>query len=254
LLLVTMLLGASFLSACRSDDARDEVEMHVRGVMIDPAARAPVVMLEDRTSGAELPIWMGAAEARAIAMQLEGVESPRPMTHDLIKSLLDRTGVRFERVVIHALHEGTYFARIFLTARGDDLEIDSRPSDAIALAVRFEKPVFVARSLLRTGGAAASAPPGEEALTVAGITVQALSRELAEHFDIVPGGGVLVSAVAAEAAGDLQPGDVILTVDDEAVRDPVDFAALVSDAVETMDLSVQRGARRIHVALDPVDE
>jgi hypothetical protein len=227
--------------------------MHVRGVMIDPASHAPVVVLEDRASGAELPIWVGPAEARAIAMRMEGVEVPRPMTHDLMKTMIDQTGVRFDRVFIHTMDKGTYYARIFLTADGDTVEIDSRPSDAIALAVRFEKPIFVARDLLERSGSAAFGPRGTDALTVEGVTVQALSEDLAEHFAIRSGGGVLVSAVADEAGGGLRPGDVVLEVEGNAVRSPAEFATMMRDSAGKLDLAVQRHGTQIHVAFVPME-
>jgi uncharacterized protein len=248
-----LLVAASFLSGCHSAGDNGEVEVHVRGVMIDAASHSPVVVLEDRAGGAELPIWVGPAEARAIVMRLEGVEAPRPMTHDLMKNMLDQTGVRFDRVSIHALDEGTYYARIFLTAEGDSVEIDSRPSDAIALAVRFDKPIFVARDLLERPASVVSGPRGADVLTVEGVTVQALSEELAEHFAIRPGGGVLVSAVADQTGGGLHPGDVVLEVEGKAVRSPAEFASMVHDASGKLDLFVQRHGTQVHIAFAPMD-
>jgi uncharacterized protein len=248
LVAAVFLVAASSLPGCHTQDENREVEVHVRGVMIDSASHAPVVVLEDRASGAELPIWVGPSEARAIAMRLEGVEAPRPMTHDLMKNMLDQTGVRFDRVFIHTLDAGTYYARILLTAEGDSVEIDSRPSDAIALAVRFDKPIFVARDLLGRPASVAAGPRGTDALTVEGVTVQALSKDLAEHFAIPPGGGVLVSAVTDETGGGLHPGDVVLEVDGKAVRSPAEFAAMIHGSSGNPDLSVQRRGTQIHVA------
>jgi uncharacterized protein len=248
-----LLVAASSLSGCHSADENREVEVHVRGVMIDPASRSPVVVLEDRVGGAELQIWVGPVEAGAIAMRLEGVEAPRPMTHDLMKNMLDQTGVRFNRVFIHALDEDTYYARIFLTAEGDSVEIDSRPSDAIALAVRFEKPIFVARDLLARPASVVSGPRGADALIVEGVTVQALSEDLAEHFAIRPGGGVLVSAVADEAGGGLHPGDVVIEVAGKPVHSPAEFASMMRDSAGKLDLSVRRHGAQIHVAFVPME-
>lgn len=234
---------------CRPTDPASEVELRVREVMIDPASRAPVILLEDRISGKELPIWIGAMEAQAIAMHLEGVKPLRPLTHDLIKNILDGAGVRFERVLIHSLKEGTYYARIFLIVGGDRLEIDSRPSDAIALAVRFERPIFVSRQVLDEASTTALGSPGNESLTVGGLTVQTLSAELAEHFDLQPGAGVLVSAVAPGTSEELQPGDVILEVEGEAVASPNEFAAALRASSGKVDLAVQRHGERIHVTV-----
>jgi uncharacterized protein len=249
--LALLLVSVLCLPGCRSAGETSEVEVYVRGVTIDPASHSPVVVLEDRASGAQLPIWVGPTEARAILMRLEGVEAPRPMTHDLIKTMLDQTGVQFDRILIHALDGGTYYARIFLTADGGTVEIDSRPSDAIALAVRFDKPIFVTRALLQSEEVTAHGPPGSDALTVADVTVQALSSDLAEHFAIGPGHGVLVSAVGDQAGGDLQPGDVILAAGGEAVHSPAEFASMIHDASGKLDLFVQRRGTQVHVAFVP---
>lgn len=133
------------LASCRRSSVPKEVEMKVSRVVVDATAHAPVVLLEDSEQTITLPIWIGVSEAQAIAMEMEGVRSARPMTHDLVKQLLERLEVEFERAVITELREGTYYARIHLVHRGDALDMDSRPSDAIALAVRFRKPIFVAR-------------------------------------------------------------------------------------------------------------
>ena len=142
-----VLIAAATFSACHSKE-KTEIEVEVRSVGFDNASHAPVVVLQDHDRKVALPIWIGPAEAQSIAMQMEGVNPPRPLTHDLIKSILDQSGVEFERAVIQDLKESTYYARICLRAGGHDLEIDSRPSDAIALAIRFHKPIFVATGLL----------------------------------------------------------------------------------------------------------
>jgi len=247
--LIALWLIANLLPACRSREENSDLEMQVRGVLIDPVARSPVVMLENPDNGKKMPIWIGAAEATSIAMQLEGIKSPRPMTHDLVKNMLEQTGISFDRVLIHTMEEGTYYARIVLSAGDEPVEIDSRPSDAIALALRFQRPIFVARSLLDQQTSPASAG-GEEVLTIAGVTVQALSEELAQHFDMDPGSGVLVSAVSDNGAGDLQPGDVIVEVNSQAVRDPGEFAALVQAAEGEIELSVDRAGRALQVMFD----
>jgi len=241
------------LGACQSTREDDEVEMRVSGVLIDPVSHIPVVVLENRASGIELPIWIGPTEARAIAMHLEGIESARPLTHDLLKNIIDAAHIELDHVLIHSLRDGTYHARIFLTAREDRLEIDSRPSDAIALAVRCEKPIFVVRSLLtQAPGGAGPAAGGAETLTIEGLTIQAVSEQLAEYFEITPGKGVLVSAVTDDAPADLMPGDVILEIDGKVVRDPLEFATMVRDSDRQMELSVQRHGVLVHVAFGPV--
>ncbi len=124
--------------------------VEVAGIGMDPDTQAPIVLLRDPESGKVMPIWIGIAEAEAIARSLHGVEVPRPMTHDLLASMAQSLGARVEEVVIHEAREGTYFAvvRLLTNARGRRVELDSRPSDGMALALRTGAPIRVARSLL----------------------------------------------------------------------------------------------------------
>ncbi len=125
------------------------VEMRLRGLIIDPNSDAPVVILREEEGALYLPIWIGVFEANAIALALESIQPPRPMTHDLMRTLLESFGVALERVEIHSLLEGTYHARLLLKAgEGRSIEVDSRPSDAMALAVRTGAPIWAARSVL----------------------------------------------------------------------------------------------------------
>ena len=126
-----------------------EIEMFVAGLVLDPASNAPIVILKDPNSEACLPIWIGLGEATAIASALKQVHLPRPMTHDLLKNVIDEVGGSVVRIVINALQEGTFFAVIELKV-GDALKpIDARPSDAIALAVRVSVPIYVRSDVLK---------------------------------------------------------------------------------------------------------
>jgi len=119
------------------------VEMFIKGLMIDPATNMPIVILRDELGERTLPIWVGPVEANAIAMQVENVAPPRPMTHDLVRGILTDLGASLTRVIISDLREGTYYAYLQLK-RGDDvLFVDARPSDALALSLRSGAPVFV---------------------------------------------------------------------------------------------------------------
>lgn len=118
------------------------VHMKVRGVALDQQMN-PVVLLVDQTETLALPIWIGQAEATAIAMELQSVKPPRPMTHDLIRSVLKQLSVAILRVVVTEVKDATYFAEIHLATNGTPMIVDSRPSDAIALALRSEAPIFV---------------------------------------------------------------------------------------------------------------
>jgi bifunctional DNase/RNase len=133
-----------------------EVEMKIRGLMMDPVTNMPIVILKDINGNTVRPIWVGIYEANAIALEIEKVSTPRPMTHDLIKSLLLglNTGVR--KVVVNELKEDTFYALIWLEREGELISVDSRPSDALALALRLDCPIFVDDTVLKSSKLAAS--------------------------------------------------------------------------------------------------
>ena len=133
-----------------------EVEMKIRGLMMDPVTNMPIVILKDPGSDAVLPIWVGIYEANAIALEIEKVATPRPMTHDLIKNLLLGLDTQVHKVVVSELREDTFYARIVLDADGRHVEVDSRPSDAIALAVRVHCPIYVDDRVLQSSKSSAS--------------------------------------------------------------------------------------------------
>jgi bifunctional DNase/RNase len=120
-----------------------EVEMKIRGLMMDPTANTPIVILKDVVSDRMLPIWVGASEANAIALEIEKTAPPRPMTHDLLRNIVTQLGATVDRVVVTDLIENTFYAVIEMTLDGRKVLIDSRPSDAIALALRADCPIFV---------------------------------------------------------------------------------------------------------------
>jgi len=122
--------------------------MEVKALIVDPIANMPVVILRDLEGTNFLPIWVGVFEANAIALQMEKISTPRPMTHDLLRDLLAKIEADVVSIVINNLHENTFYAEIHLRMGGKDLTLDSRPSDAIALALRVSAPVFVAESVL----------------------------------------------------------------------------------------------------------
>ena len=127
-----------------------EVEMKIRGLMMDPATNMPIVVLKDTNGGAVLPIWVGVYEANAIALEIEKVQTPRPMTHDLLKNVLLGLNVQVQKVVVTDLREETFYALIWVERGGERMSIDSRPSDALALALRVDCPIFVDESVLKS--------------------------------------------------------------------------------------------------------
>jgi len=135
-------------------EPNQELRVEIKGLMLDPASNIPIVILRDIESQLFLPIWIGVFEANAIALRIEGVEPPRPMTHDLLRLVLEQLGATVEKIVISDLRESTFFALIHLQQGGQSVTVDARPSDAIALALRTEAPIFVLRSVLDKAQAA----------------------------------------------------------------------------------------------------
>lgn len=120
-----------------------EVQMEVKGLMLDPNTNVPIVILRDLDDEVFLPIWIGIFEANAIALRLEDVDAPRPMTHDLLRAAIQSLGATVQKVVISDLQDNTFFARIYVKNGHEAMELDARPSDALALALRTDAPIFV---------------------------------------------------------------------------------------------------------------
>lgn len=126
-----------------------EIEMKIRGLMVDPSTNAPIVILKDVQGDTVLPIWVGLYEANAIALEVEKATTPRPMTHDLLKNLVHGLNATVKRVVVTELKNDTFYAVLWLEQDGEQVTIDCRPSDALALALRADCPIFVDEDVLR---------------------------------------------------------------------------------------------------------
>jgi uncharacterized protein len=225
------------------------IEVKVDGLALDPDTGSPVVRLLEKTApGRELPIWIGPFEAQAIVLEMQGVPAPRPLTHDLMKQLVERLGGHLTRVVIGDLHDNTYFARLDVEAPGGQVvTVDARPSDAIALALRLRGPILVDDGLFAksAAGRAASAP-----VHLWGLTVQDLTPEIARFFHTPGGRGVLVSDVAeAAAARDLFRGDVITALDDQPIASVEELTARAGAhaTAEPVRLSIRRAGHAVQV-------
>ncbi len=133
-----------------------EVEMKIRGLMMDPVTNMPIVILRDVEGSSVLPIWVGIYEANAIALEIEKVATPRPMTHDLIKTLLLGLDTSVRKVVVSELRDDTFYALIWLEKEGQLISVDSRPSDALAIALRLDCPIYVEEAVLKSSKAAAA--------------------------------------------------------------------------------------------------
>lgn len=231
---VGLLLLAALVTACACSRgpegsaaapakmARGEVRVHVRSVGYDPGAGAHYVLLADRSGTRELPVMIGESEARAIALAVNGITPDRPLTQNLLTSIIEKTGNQVDRVAIVAMHHDTYYARIYMD-RGR-YSIDSRPSDAIALAINCHAPIYVAADLFKHGSGLPLAPAGPQFANAIGMTVEELTPALAQYFRLPPGQGAIVSNVAGAArrAG-IRRGDVVMKVAGNPIASPRDF-------------------------------
>jgi bifunctional DNase/RNase len=140
-----------------------DIEVKIRALMMDPNSGTPIIILKDVQSDTMLPIWVGAYEANAIALEIEKISPPRPMTHDLLRNLIKQLGVEVERVVVTRLHDNTFYAEIEMRdSEGGQMKLDSRPSDAIALALRIDCPIFVNSEVIKASKSSLPTEEGEE--------------------------------------------------------------------------------------------
>ena len=138
------------------------IEMSIKGLMVDPITNMPIVILKDKMGERVLSIWVGIFEANAIALQIENVATPRPMTHDLLRNIITDLDGSVDRIVVSDLKDNTFFAIIHLTVRGERIAVDARPSDAIALALRTQSPIFVEDKVLEHAKTVDSLPERQD--------------------------------------------------------------------------------------------
>ena len=135
-----------------------DIEVRIRGLMMDPSTNMPIVVLKDVASEAVMPIWVGIFEANAIAIEIEKVAAPRPMTHDLARNLMNYFNIRLERVVINDIKDDTFYATLWMMQGNEAITVDARPSDAIALALRADCPIFVTEEVMKTARLSTTGP------------------------------------------------------------------------------------------------
>ena len=241
------------------------VEVTVQGMQLDPATGSPVLQLVEKAktggmsggpsggssagvAGRQLPIWIGPFEAQAIALEIQGVPPPRPLTHDLMKQLVERLGGKLTHVLISDLRDNTYFATLHLDGPdGKDVTVDARPSDAIALALRLHGPILVAEELFAKADAARATPT---AARLWGLTVQELTPDMARFFEAPSARGVLVSDVETAAlAHEVARGDVITALDGAPIAtvEELRTRAQARPTAEPVLLSVRRAGRPLDV-------
>ena len=258
LVLVSGLFLFSCHRHCRNCHPEKLVRVNVKNIGLDPATRKPVVFLEDLAGKRVLPIWIGEAEARAIFSELKHESSPRPMTHDLFLTLLQQIQGRIESVVITEIKGSTFYSRVEIVRRKERIYLDSRPSDAIALALRAKSPIYAAEALFsRENGALISDSAGEtpgKIFPSLGFRLQTLTAELARQFQTEPHRGLLVSSVEAEGSAareGMRPGDIIVEAKGEKLTSLADLEKITPSFGEELELVILRGNERIRLRLNP---
>ncbi len=241
--------------ARRSDGGSSpgQVRVEVANVGFDNDSGAHYVLLEDLAGKHALQILIGDEEARTIMLEMHGIKPDRPLTHDLLRDVIEQTGNHVDRVVITSLHNQIYYAYIYLDRGG--LRLDSRPSDAIALAMGMGAPIFVANGLFQPATTLQhQAPAGNNlpaTISAQNIVVQELSPSLARYFGVPPRSGVLVAEVSGLAArAGLMRGDIVTAVDKHPVRSASDFEiALAGFRDPYVSVTVMRGRQTRTITL-----
>jgi bifunctional DNase/RNase len=237
--LAVALISSLVLVAISKETPPPFIEMEVKGVRLDAIGHNPIVLLADKEGKKALPIWIGLLEANAIDKELKNITSPRPMTHDLLHSILTQVQVEVKEVKIVDLKDHTYYATLFLKLSKGVIEVDARPSDAIILALKSKIPIFVAAKILDQHGIALTKKDafGERY----GIRIQELTSALASHFNFHSKKGVLVSEVlpgsVSEASG-IKAGDIITKINSKEVGSVQEFEEMFDTAKEGDSLRI----------------
>ncbi len=245
--------GNPDLGHTASDPSSTLLELQVKGITIDPDGNVPVVILEVPTSHRAFPMWIGKQEAQAIAIELEGLPTPRPLTHMLLRNILTNLHVKVERIVIHDLQNNTFFASIFLQQGHDSHTIDARPSDAIALAIATKAPILVAAHVLSAVQMVPTSPPAAGPLQVAkkfGMHMQTLDDRLARAFQLPNTEGVLVAFVEKDSPAErdgVSRGDVITRIDGKTIKTLDELMPILTETPHVLSVMRQQHAVTIHL-------
>jgi len=260
-LIILFALITGITTGCRfstpSTGNEELVQVQVKGITIDVQSGSPVVLLEDSKDRRIMPIWIGMSEARAIATELEGITLPRPMTHDLMKSIISGLNAHLEKVVVNGLKNSTFFAVIVIRLKRKNYNFDSRPSDAIALALRFGAPIYVVKDVFENAQTipyTSELPEGWQDV-IMGFTAQDITREISDALDLGDVKGVLVADVRPGSTSErdgLKRGDIITGVNNRPIsslKDLVEEITLSED--KPMMVKILREGKEITLTLHP---
>ena len=231
---------------------KELIRVNVYQLVIDPSSRQPVVTLSDVEEKRALFIWIGLPEARAIYSELEGVEHQRPLTHDLLERIILKTKGAIHRIVVTHTRENIFYATIVLQRENNLIEIDARPSDALVMALKFNAPVYVSRDLFEKMSLPLESRTGLE--DSYGLSLQALTPELAKYLSYESKKGVMVSGVRKGSQADLDglvTGDIIVEVERQVVEDIPLFLKAFKKSKGPLKVKVYRNNRHRTVTIFP---
>ncbi|MCH8475815.1 MAG: DUF151 domain-containing protein [Opitutales bacterium] len=243
-------------------ETKELVPAEIATVGMDHLTGAPIVLLRDLQEGRPVPIWIGIAEAQAIIRGLHEIHMPRPMTHDLLAGIISETGYEVKSIVVHSLDQGTYLGALTLQHRetGEEKTIDSRPSDALALAIRTDAKILVAKEILLADPdfEFIPAPTGEQVVRVAGLTLVSRDPEFASEIDLERDEPLVKvrRSTGFAAEFDIREGDIILQAGNQELTSPNDFFRLylTLGEEEHLSLTLWRDGMEIELNLPRDDE
>lgn len=230
--------------------SKNLLQVQVYRLIIDPKSEKPVVILADGNGEQALMIWIDYFEARAIYMERQGVDFKRPLTHDLLERLIQKTHSKINKVIITHVEENTYYAVIELDIDGSSVRIDARPSDSIVMALKFKAPIFVSKKLFKEMAVAL-----EKQLDISekyGLSIQNLTPDLSEYFSFESTTGVLVTDVrngsGAEKDG-VKNGDIFVSIEDQGVEDVISFRKNLAQGQASIKAKIFRNRQFLIIQL-----
>ena len=257
LLLLNCSAWAQGLKVGDIDDISEEnlLQVKVYRLIIDPKSEKPVVILADNIEKQALMIWIDYFEARAIYMERQGIDFKRPLTHDLLERLINKTHSKINKVIITHIKENTYYAVIELDIDGDSVRIDARPSDSIVMALKFKTPIFVTKQLFKEMAVALEEQP--DLSEKYGLSIQNLTPDLSEYFSFGSTTGVLVTGVrngsGAEKDG-VKNGDIFVSIGDRGVEDVISFRKNLVQGQPPIKAKIFRNRQFIIIRLSHVSK
>ena len=257
--IIGLWLVASVLLCCGSKsqeadpadyDADERVEVKFHNLTIDPQSRQPVVLLSDNNEQRALLIWIGIYEAQAIHSEMQGIEPYRPLTHDLLKRIIQKTNGTIEHIVITHIQENVYYAKIVIKQNGSLVEIDARPSDSIILALKFKAPIFASKKLFED--MAISIGEQKEIEEEYGVSIQNLTPSLAKYLGFESYRGVLVSDVKTDSQAEkdgFETGDIVVEIDGETIADVIAMKNVLAKGKTSVKAKIFRKERYQFITL-----